>query len=113
MKLLLLLILAIPLGLTSAHAGNVEIAASMLDGMWACKSPSDFMQMISHVRSNNAQALLNDIAIYVQTGRCIDLQKAQAVYIESEPLGDLLCVRPEDQSFCYWTPSGVVRPNLR
>ena len=40
--LTLVLVLAAP----SARTANIEIAASMKSGMWACKSLSDFMQIV-------------------------------------------------------------------
>jgi len=40
-----------------------------------CKSANDLIQMLTHVRSNNLEAMLNDITIYYGTGKCIDFEK--------------------------------------
>ena len=64
----------------------------------ACQSSSDFMQRVSDLSPPNLAA-------------CIDLKQGQRVYIESAPLGDFLCVRPLDESFCYWAYTNTVLPN--
>jgi hypothetical protein len=97
--------------LPSAHASEIEIAASVVtEKTLACQSASDFMQIIDHLRSNNSQALMNDRTIYTSVGKCIDLENGQSVFIESVPRGDLLCVRPVDKSVCYWAFSSNVMP---
>ena len=92
--------LAIGLALTSALACNIEIEASIWENTAACQSPSDFMQRISNLSPHNLQA-----------AKCIDLKQGQRVYVESAPLGDFLCVRPVDKSFCYWAYTNRVMPD--
>jgi hypothetical protein len=104
------LLVALPLALmfatqSTTRADNIEVAASMRGKTLGCQSAKEFMQMIDHIRSNRLQAAVNDMTIYFDIGECIDLQQGQSVYIESEPLDDLLCVRPKDKSICYWAPS--------
>jgi hypothetical protein len=97
--------------LVNANASEIEIAAAVItEKTLACHSADDFMQLIEHLRSNNLQALMNDKAIYTSIGKCIDFENAQSVFIESEPRGDLLCVRPVDKSICYWAFSSNVMP---
>ena len=93
--------LAIGLALTSALACNIEIEASIWENTAACQSPSDFMQRISNLSPHNLQA----------AAKCIDLKQGQRVYVESAPLGDFLCVRPVDKSFCYWAYTNRVMPD--
>jgi len=93
--------LAIGLALTSALACNIEIEASIWENTTACQSPSDFMQRISNLSPHNLQA----------AAKCIDLKQGQRVYVESAPLGDFLCVRPLDKSFCYWAHTNTVMPD--
>jgi hypothetical protein len=100
-----------PLLLTPAQASNIEIAASITEDTPACQSSSDYMQMINHLRSNNLQAIVNDMTIYYGSGKCIDLKRGDQIYIESEPMGDLLCVRPTDKSVCFWAYTSNVLPD--
>jgi hypothetical protein len=93
--------LAIAFALTSARACNIEIEASIWESTAACQSPSDFLQRISNLSSHNLQA----------AAKCIDLKHGQRVYIESAPLGDFLCVRPLEKSFCYWAYTNRVMPD--
>jgi hypothetical protein len=99
----------IPQNQIGAATAQVKIFASMTEKAMACRSPNDLVLMVQHLKSN-PMALINDLTIYYASGKCIDLQQGQAVYIESEPLGNLLCVRPMDKSVCYWAHTNMVLP---
>jgi hypothetical protein len=98
------LISAMPLTIAPAltsRACNIEMEASLWENTAACQSPSDFMQRVSDLSSHNLEA----------AAKCIDLKQGQRVHVESAPLGDFLCVRPLDKSFCYWAYTNTVMPD--
>ena len=98
------LISAMPLTIAPAltsPACDIEIEASLWENTAACQSPIDFMQRVSDLSPYKLQA----------AAKCIDLKRGQRVYIESAPLGDYLCVRPLDESVCYWAYTNTVMPD--
>jgi hypothetical protein len=100
-RLISALPLAIAPALTSARACNIEVEASLWENTAACQLLSDFMQRVSDLSPHNPQA----------AAKCIDLKQGQREYVESAPLGDFLCVRPLDESFCYWAYTNTVMPD--
>ena len=78
-----------------------------------CRAREDLDRLLDLWENEEARA--NFLALALQSGRCVTLDKGTEVVIEQAPLtSENLCVRPAGEANCVWTNSGwIERPAVR
>jgi hypothetical protein len=78
-----------------------------------CRTREDLDRLLA--LWDDEQARANFLALALQAGRCVTLDKGTEVVIEQAPFtSENLCVRPAGEANCVWTNSGwIERPPVR